>query len=504
MKHLFLLLLLSFHFTIDAQDGNIDTSFGAGGKVITDFSSNTDLIFDIKVQTDSKIVVAGYSTNSSYEDFSIARYNSNGSPDVTFGTGGKVISSFSPYNDRALQLVILPGSKMLVAGFAANPPYGNDFLIARFNSNGSLDSTFGINGKVMTDFSGSDDQCDALAIQMDGKIIAGGKTQMGTDEYNILVRFNNNGNIDSTFGTNGKIYHSIGYNYNKVQIKPDGKIIASNITGVGFPVVLNQFNSNGVIDSTFGTYGEITNSMIKVNRTMALRPDGKILIAGEATLSGGCTQFSVACYHPNGSVDTGFGTAGITYTDFPPYCSVPYTMILQPDGKFLLAGTVFIPGSYNNFALVRYLSNGNVDSTFGSSGRVTTIISNFDDKAVTAAIQPDGKILVAGYSQISSSIDFAIVRYNNTVGQTEIGIKENNSKVNVDVYPNPANNYFVIDPKKTGPFTLTVTDISGKAVHTEIITEGNKTIITEGWAKGIYFYSIKLNDQVTFGKLVIQ
>jgi uncharacterized delta-60 repeat protein len=198
-------------------DGSLDTAFGIGGEVTTDFSP-VDLAGAIAIQPDGKILNAGTIGSNSNRDLAIACYNSDGSLDVAFGVGGKVTTD-SGLNEFATALAIQSDGKIVAAGRVsqvrtAAGVIDSDFGVVRYNPNGSLDTTFGVDGKVTTDFVGRDDGALALAIQSDGKIIAAGEMWFPPDgtpysglrsRRGALVRYNKDGSLDTTFGAGGKI-----------------------------------------------------------------------------------------------------------------------------------------------------------------------------------------------------------------------------------------------------------------------------------------------------------
>ena len=218
----------------------LDAGFGTGGKVITDFGGYNDFAHSVVIQPDGKIVAAGTVTRNEGIEFALARYNSDGTLDGTFGTSGRVTTSFTG-NDFA-NAVALQGDGKIVAAGVAGPSScpgtpcanGNLFALARYDSDGSLDPTFGTDGdgRVTTSF-GADAEAYSLALQADGKILAAGLTR--TDGINsfALARYNGDGSLDGTFGTAGQVTTSFGGTYDQayaVTLQGDGKIVAAGWT----------------------------------------------------------------------------------------------------------------------------------------------------------------------------------------------------------------------------------------------------------------------------------
>ncbi|MBZ9715884.1 delta-60 repeat domain-containing protein [Deinococcus multiflagellatus] len=297
-------------------DGSLDPTFGSGGKVIASVggTSSHDSANALQVQSDGKLVVAGYTTNvggTTGQDVFLAQYNADGTPDATFGSGGKVITAVGPTSssDSAYALQVLPDGKLVVAGNTANQggTTGNDVALARYNADGSLDPTFGSGGKVITPVGGtsSQDYVFALQVQSDGKlVIAGYTTNVGgtTGNDSLLVRYNTDGSLDPTFGSGGKVITAVGPtnstdDIRALQVQSDGKlVIAGRTTNVGGTttndIVLVRYNADGTLDPTFGSGGKVitsvggsTDSMDYAN-ALQVQPDGKLVVAGHTAITG--------------------------------------------------------------------------------------------------------------------------------------------------------------------------------------------------------------------------
>ncbi len=290
-----------WHTPAIAADGDLDTAFGTGGKVTTAIGSSDDRGYSVALQSDGKVVVAGDSWNGSNNDVAVVRYHSDGTLDTTFGTGGKVTTAIGSSNDSGYSVTLQSDGKVVVAGdFDGSNP---DVAVVRYNSNGTLDTTFGTGGKVTTAIGSGNDSSYSVALQSDGKVVVAGYSSNGSNNDVAVVRYNSNGTLDTTFGTGGKVTTAIGSN-----------------------------------------------------------------------------------------------------TDFG------YSVALQSDGKVIVAGDSW-NGSNNDVAVVRYHSDGTLDTTFGTGGKVTTAIGSSDDSGYSVALQSDGKVVVAGYSSNGSNYDVAVVRY---------------------------------------------------------------------------------------------
>jgi len=408
-----------------SHDGTLDATFGAAGKVRTDFSGHSESLNALAIQADGKIITVGY-TNDPSGPIILVRYNRDGSIDASFGSGGKVISKASQF-EGASTIALLPDGKILVGGGARG--VGQDFAVARFNGDGSLDTAFGNGGAVVTDVGGAD-FADIMKVQPDGKILvaglAGGRPKLQSSSFAAL-RYKSQGGLDKSFGNNGKARVEFSDGFDEaytMALQPDGKIVLAGGTDFNShasPWGLARFNSDGRLDASFGNGGKVTTSFSVFQceaHALAIQPDGKIIAAGMTRLDEDLPKvMAIARYNGDGSLDMTFGVAGkITY-DFAGHGGVAQTLALQRDGKILVAGAV---GNLNasrpqvDFALVRYNQDGSFDSSFGDGGVVTTDLGDVIDTANAVALQPDGKIVLGGYSGNDEGRgDFVLARYNN-------------------------------------------------------------------------------------------
>ena len=322
-----------------------------------------------------------------------------GALDMTFNSTGKVVTSFGAGADFAKAIAIQADGKIVVAGvvnISAGFSPVNRFAIARYNMDGSLDTTFGTSGKVTTAI-GTNDSANAVAIQADGKIVAAGSS----NNWLALVRYNTDGGLDTTFDTDGKVTADFG-GANAVAIQADGKIVAAGTSNFSFALV--RYNTDGSLDTTFDTDGKVTADFGSAN-AVAIQADGKIVVAARSLI-----DFTLARYNTNGSLDTTFDTDGKVTTDFLGGFDDASAVAIQSDGKIVAAGWAIISG----FALARYNTDGSLDTTFDTDGKVTTTINNMSNVASAVAIQSDGKIVAAGYLNLvtdDTDYDFAVVRY---------------------------------------------------------------------------------------------
>jgi uncharacterized delta-60 repeat protein len=412
----------------NAQTISLDSTFGIGGKVFTHFEpyGAQASVNSIVLQSDGKIVVAG-SRESHYGvdniDILLSRYNSNGTLDNTFGIGGKVVTDINSADDYACSVTIQADDKIVVAGTT-----GADFALLRYNSNGSLDNTFGIGGIVKTDLGGDYDYGRSVAIQTDGKIVVAGEN--GPDF--ALARYKSNGTLDSTFDYDGKVTTNFVNTYDggySVVIQSDGKIIVTGASwnGISQHFALARYNNDGSLDNAFGTSGKVITVIGGLPETQSaatsvlLQSDGKIIAAGyylppSTDLSDSYSRFAVARYNNNGSLDTTFDSDGIVITPFGTKDAFGLSAAIQSDGKIIVTGFGYLWGV--GFMLARYNTNGSLDNSFGTGGIITAKMRNGSDRSYSIAVQNDDKIVVAGKSQNDINwyeTDFVVVRYNNNI-----------------------------------------------------------------------------------------
>lgn len=394
-----------------AQAGGLDPGFSTDGKVRTDFDAGLDSAVGLAVQpVDGKVVAAGFTVRRSQGRFALARYNEDGTLDTSFSGNGKAVTNFTRRFDGALDVVIQPGDGKIVAvGLAGGR--GGRFAIARYNSNGSLDSTFGGDGRVMTNFSAREDIAFGVALQTDGKIVAAGRAG-GRGGVVALVRYNADGTLDQSFGGDGKVTTNFTRGDDRADhlaVQTDGKIVAAGTAGsfgADPRFALARYEADGILDPTFGGDGKITTNFTRSFDgafAVAVQADEKIVAAGEAG-----RRLGLARYNTDGRRDTSFGGDGRVRTNFTRGVDYADDLELQSDGKIVAGGSANFFGPDSAFALARYETTGALDVTFSGDGKVTTNFTPGLDRAFNIAIQPaDGKIVAAGRSRGT----FALARY---------------------------------------------------------------------------------------------
>lgn len=269
--------------------------------------------------------------------------------------------------------------------------------------------TFSLNeGYVFTNFPyigfNSASSVSDIKILENGKILLG-----GSDGYSsTLARYNNNGLLDSVFGSSGYfIANSNEFepfyfpSSSTINLQVDGKVLVASYQGG-----IARFNQDGTVDTTFGENGKLLTNSMNV-QSLLIQGDGKILVAGGIGIGPNMTANNVTRYNIDGTLDTSFGVNGTTQTRIG-FEDIAYDAALQPDGKIIIVGRTFYDTATRDFSIVRYNSDGSLDTTFSEDGKQTTAIGNMDDHAYSIKLQADGKLVVGGISDF----DLTLVRYN--------------------------------------------------------------------------------------------
>jgi len=461
-------LLLAAIAAYPSGPGSLDLSFAGTGYKYEGFGRGADIAQKTAVQPDGKIVVVGYTSigpiTTSFK-IALARYNSDGTFDTTFSGDGKHVVPTLSGPEEGRSVAIQPDGKIVVAGYAYNG-VRNDFLIMRFNSDGTPDTTFDGDGRVATISPGTDSKVYDVAIQADGRIVAAGMAdgavwglrynsdgsldatfdgdgiaEIPTTTFNgvitsmvvqdgriviagaangdfALIRFNTDGSLDTSFDSDGIVTTPI-LNLDwasSIALQPDGKIVAAGTADFDFGAV--RYNTDGSLDTSFDGDGKITisftNTGVDWARSVAVRPNGGIVLAGSAEPTGGIGDFAVAVYNADGSLDTSFDGDGKLTMSFGASIDRAYSTVVQADGKIIVGGQSRDPNRSDDFALVRFNTNGLFDTSFDNDGLLTSDIGDGGGAGRAVIVQPDGKIVVlAAASQFGDAYDsHYLVRYN--------------------------------------------------------------------------------------------
>ena len=497
-------IIIFFAIIVNGQDGSLDTSFGNQGVV----TSPEGWALGLKIQLDGKIVVAGSDSTT----IQVTRYCSDGTLDSTFGINGVVNTQINGQRTFGTSLIIQNDSKILVGGFVKISTNNNGILLFRYNSNGALDNTFGNAGSVIADITTGNDYLEALELQDDGKIVICGDTPNGL----FLSRYNPNGQIDNTFGVNGILITQIGNATisGAMAIQSDGKII---VTGEAFfpdtDILIIRYNADGSLDDTFGNDGIVltsTGAYFEFGSSVRIQKDGKIIIGSlKKQIVGANIEIVVFRYLDNGILDNTFGNGGNVNASFGGIESYAWDSAIQSDQKIVIAGTTITDLLGNSgFGLLRINPDGTTDLTFGNSGIVVTPLG-LSSEGREIEIQSDNKIVLTGWS----SDRFTTARYNiNSISPVE---ESQNDLIPSNIiieqnYPNPFN------PSTTIKFLITqasdakleVFNLLGEKISTLVDEYLNAGIYeSEFYAKnlpsGIYLYKLNAGGNIKTKKMIL-
>ncbi len=407
--------------TTHAAPGSLDLTFGSGnGKVIQPISTNADdNAHAMVIQPDGKIVVVGACGTTTSRDFCVARFEPSGALDDTFSGDGKVITQVGTGNSDAYAVAIQADGKIVVAGQCGNVGT-RDFCLVRYNPNGTVNANFGDNGQVITAVGSGDDAAESMAIQSDGKIVVAGTCRLGSNDAFCVARYNPDGSLDDTFSSNGTVLTSVTADDDvgrAVAIQSDGKIVVAGYCGdtsVSVAYCAARYLSNGDLDDSFDFDGKVTASIgnfLDVASAIALQADGKMLIAGTTTLTTGDPAFSAIRVNPFGSLDTSFSANGRLSFSIGAGDDLGKSVAIQPDGKVVIAGTCAVASSFD-FCVARLNSDGTLDNTFSVNGStITPISANAEDRVAGMALDGDGNIVVSGSCGAAPNRDFCVARY---------------------------------------------------------------------------------------------
>jgi uncharacterized delta-60 repeat protein len=376
-----------------AHPGDLDTSFGSGGKKTVNFGG-TDEARAVLVQPNGRVIAAGGGGAAS--SFCVVRLRAaNGTLDPTFGSGGKRVVDFGGDNESVYGAALQPDGKIVLAGDSRLQP-----AVARLKANGALDTTFDGDGKKTFSW-GALGRATAVVVAPNGKILLGGFS--GPEGGNVQVaRLNANGALDTTFATGGIATIDFGGDdFGEAMVRQaDGRIVVAGRSSAAGAVVA-RLRATGALDPDFGGDGRVTLPGGGSVSAVLVQPDRKIVVAGNASTS---AMMTVTRLMPNGSPDTTFDGDGTATIDFGSTADLAAGVVLQPDGKIVVGGYT---QASEDVAVARLNANGSPDATFGVAGKATVDfgVATFGEAVARA---PNGRIVVAG--QKTGGDDFAVAR----------------------------------------------------------------------------------------------
>ncbi len=425
-RFLFLPLFIAMLFIARqavAQPGALDPSFGVGGRVMIKIDTYVGNQLASIIQPDGKIVIAGFASDGAKYNVVLYRLKINGRFDSSFGINGKSVTDFQtfPYSLGIAVDLQLDGKIV----FAAND--GNNITLGRYNTNGTPDSSFGVNGKSINDI-GNAEEATSYAL----KVLPGGKFAVAGIAYAVpgvggevsfLSVFKENGSLDSSFGVNGAVFTEFtanaGHNSSAYSLATIGDHIfvggeadlptLPHTEGLFFAI--SKYNSDGSFDTTFANNGRLATDQMGsgILSSLFLQKDGKILMSGSSPDAN--VDYQLIRYNADGTKDSSFGKNGIATTDVGGFdVSRNNSLTEDVNEKIIITGTSFRDSS-SPFVTVRYNSDAKLDKTFGNNGKVSIMFTNGNEAVTCLALQKDGKIVIAGYSVDSATTNIVLARY---------------------------------------------------------------------------------------------
>lgn len=478
------LIILGVNGTTNAQMA-LDNSFNTDGRITLDPGGFGGFVRKVLLQQDGKILLCGYTSSAGNNRFVVSRLDSLGQPDVTFGNGGFALIDINGLDARCYSADLQDDGKIVLAGYViSGPPTERDIAVVRLDVDGSLDGSFGTGGIVVTPATTDDDVIFACEVLSTGQILVAGKTGNGANSNVLFAQYNSDGTSDFGFGSLGVVMFDLGNNLeegvNTISVTSNGRIFAGgfqqvNTLSKGFVI---QILSDGTLETSFAGTGVFTADVSASNdevKAMATDGNGMIYAAGH----GGNSSFMfVYKIFPDGSIDSSYAINGL----------ITNTGILGANALELdTIGRIWLAGSNGvDYGLLKYRQTGEQDTTFAGTGPLTTDFSGNTDIAYSVVVQPNGKLIAAGSSIVGSSNLFSASRYANSLVSANGGsISEADRPV---VYPNPVSEKIRI--QSGNPYSnFQLMDIDGRKVLDGNLSKGEITV--QGMPSGMYFLQVE-------------
>lgn len=442
MKKILLLIIGLSSLNVFAQPMERDSSFGTDGLSFARFGTGEAYTYQIMKQSDGKILQVGYVANGLQDDFALTRYLDNGIIDSAFGINGTVITDLRATNDQSLGMALQDDGKILIAGYTSNG-MNWDYAVARYLSTGALDTSFNHSGFVSTDLFNRDDMANAIDIQSDHKIVVAGNSNTTSGLLFTMVRYMPDGTIDTTFGRRGITFAraaSVGIELGRqMKIMSDGKIMMAGTkirtTTADFMVI--RFLNDGKMDSTFGTNGRITydfTGKYDYLYSMELHSDGSYILGGYTDDDSNSNSSLIKCL-PDGRPDSSFNFTGRIVNTFSPADDVTYSVATRSDGKIWVSGYAF-SSPLNHILISRYNADGSPDTAFANGGHRTYPTGTGSSIGTSLIIEPDGKLLVGASAEDGLHNRFCLLRLVERIPTILMEI-DPLDQLALSVFPNP-------------------------------------------------------------------
>ena len=401
---------IAVHCETTPVPAGLDATFGSGGRVTVPGNGDGQAVV---IQPDGHIVTAGpreVGVNFHF-DFGASRHDASGNLDPGFGSGGIATTDLGGNEDKATDAALLPDGGFVTVGQAdpaglANP----DFGLVRYSAEGQPVPAFDGDGVVTEDIAGRSNAANAVAVQPDGKIVVAGFAlpNNAVDLDFALARYNPDGTLDTSFDGDGIVTTNLGTQSDDavaVAIQPDGKIVAVGNTDNGVGVA--RYQPNGALDTTFNTTGTAVNNLGMDAHGATLTPAGNIMVAGAGIGPNATSDVKVADYDPDGKLHLGFGQLGVVDTDLSGGFDSGDDLVVDAGGRIVVVGRATSP-TVTDMALVRYMPDGKLDTGFDGDGILTADFKGTGDFGHDVAIDSQGRIVAAG----TTGDQFALMRVN--------------------------------------------------------------------------------------------
>jgi|GEM_PF-1407416 len=479
------------------QNYSFDSTFNGNGQVFVPKRGLSTSAYSIVRQPDGKLLVGGEIALPHplwhVGSFFLYRLDSNGQIDVTFGDTGKVQSKQNPVvaqqtADQILTMTVQPDGKIIAAG-----AFNDNVGIMRYHSNGAIDSTFGVNGLVEMDLgANANEVVRSIILLNNGSFIVGGD---GPGPDFLLIKYKPNGVLDTTFGNSGIVLTDL-YNHQmddhcaSILLQPDGKIVAAGYrweNGTGFDIALVRYNANGSIDLSFGTNGVATHDFGTIHdygSKVHLKSNGNLIVTGFTTAGGdGKNKYAAVEFLSSGALNTSFGNNGQAIASTNQKENFSGSSVLLPNNDVLMCG------NSNDFStnlivplFMKITSNGQFDYSLNTNGFMYYTSSATNSQIEDMLVQPDGKIVGCGKSNLPGDLRFDVVRFKKLTVVNTTGIEEQ-QETGFTAYPNPVSDIIHVTTEGDHDFAISLYDALGEL----ILKQENKTTVDlSGFPNGVY------------------
>lgn len=493
---------------IQAQQGTLDTTFHSTGKLVLASSQSNEYANAIAVQADSGMIITGFSetTTTNGNDIIVGRILSDGTMDSLFGTNGWVVYDHAGFSDYAYDVDLQTDGKIVVSGAVSSTSVNKEFFVMRLNTNGTFDTTFASTGKKVFQISTGDDFVSEAVIQIDGKIVLGGYSNSPTNSSSsaTFVRLNVDGSLDSTFGTGGISQPDNSTQFERVNdfvLKPNGSFIAVGYSGTTFYLAESWgILSDGTVDSSYGVNGR--KIINGMNFANAIGEfNNQYYICG--TTASVTQSGIIVAINDIGNDISSFGNAGTT--SITMNLGVTYSDLeIQSDGKVVTVGRTKLAQSTPapDIIISRFNLSGIPDVSFGTNGHaVIDLANNSNDNSFSIDIQSEDKIVACGVATQASNDDMCIVRLNAT--SIPVSVNDfNYLNETVSVFPNPAVDHFFVQlPQGSSLSKVELITVNGTTIVLKK-TGSNEIQLPENLMNGLYILRIFAADGIHYFKLI--